>query len=340
MKAPARPLLLVPLILAVVALGWWLLPAASVDRKPRGASAPDTARAPAGQSLPAQPAPASPSALVGEPEAVQVPASLAGTSVPPGWTKVDGFGSLIPTPALRQMFEYYLSALGEESLVQLVARIEQTLSVLAEPARSQALETLGAYLDYKLAVAGLEAGYPGASPLTVGDMQLRMEEIQVLRRTWLGSATAEAFFAADEAIDRFQVEKRRITRNQALTDAQRKLALQQAEAVLPEPLRRARQETRRFTEYEQARQDLVDDPAALRAWRQQAFGADTAERLEALEQEQQDWHRRWDAYSRERATLMTSGLAGPELEAALEALRARRFSESERIRAQALDSIR
>ena len=71
----------------------------------------------------------------------QLPASLAGTSVPEGWARTDRLGNLIPTPHLRQLFEYFLSALGEESLQQLVARIQAALSVLDEPARSQALAT-------------------------------------------------------------------------------------------------------------------------------------------------------------------------------------------------------
>ncbi len=74
-----------------------------------------------------------PSTLVGE-TAVAVPdtmpASLAGTSVPGGWAETDANGSLVPTPQLRQLFEYYLAALGEETLPQLVARIEQALARL------------------------------------------------------------------------------------------------------------------------------------------------------------------------------------------------------------------
>ncbi|MBW0147734.1 lipase secretion chaperone [Marinobacter arenosus] len=334
-----RPLVFLPLALAGLIAVVWLWPG------PDRGKAPDTVtrQDPPPVTPQAAPPPSeskAPSALVGQAGAVpeQLPASLAGTSVPPGWAKVDAHGDLIPTQALRQMFEYFLSALGEESLPQLVARIEQALSVLEEPARSQALTTLGAYLDYKLAVSDLEAGYGGAADAL--EMQRRMEEIHALRRTWLDSATAEAFFAQDEAIDRFQVEKLRITRNSDLTDQQRQAALAQAEADLPEPLRRARRETRRFADYERARQELANDPAALQAWRQQAFGAETAERLAVLEQEQDDWARRWQAYSRERETLMASGLAGPELETALERLRNQRFDEQERIRAQALDSIR
>lgn len=285
-----------------------------------------------------------PSNLVGGSSAVTVPetlpASLTGTSVPGGWARTDRLGNLMPTPHLRQMFEYFLSALGEESLEQLVARIESALAALDEPARSQALATLGAYLDYKLAVSKLEQAYGDVTGLDPDEMQRRMMEIHALRRTWLDAATAEAFFADDEAIDRFQLEKRQITRDESLTAEAKVEALRKAESSLPEPLREARDETRQFAEYEQVRQQLAGDPGALQVWRQEAFGAEAADRLAQLEKEQQEWSQRWRGYAVERDRLMSSGLAAQEREEALDRLRARHFNETERIRAEALDSIR
>lgn len=303
----------------------------SVNEPPVSAAAPEVSDA-------------APSGLVGKVSPVsipeQLPASLSGTSVPDGWARTDRLGNLIPTPHLRQLFEYFLSALGEESLQQLVARIETALSSLEEPARSQALKTLGAYLEYKLAVSELEQTYGEASGLGVGEMQRRMSEIRALRRTWLDADTAEAFFADDEAVDRFQLEKLRITGDDSLTREQKAEAIRQAESSLPEPLRKAREETRQFADYEQVRRELADDPRALQAWRQEAFGEAAADRLARLEDEQKDWDRRWQDYSRERDRLMSSGLAAPEREEALKRLRANYFNETERIRAEALDSIR
>ena len=336
-------LVCIGLVLAAFALSGWYLAAPESDPVPTRISE-DPSVAPPEIRRTRSSAEAPPSDLVGRPRPVPVPesmpGSLAGTSVPGGWAQVDAAGDLVPTLALRQMFEYYLSALGEESLEQLVARIEQTLLALSEPARTQAMDTLGAYLDYKLAISDLDAGYGGRSELEATEMRRRMEEIQALRRTWLDSATADAFFAHDEAIDRFQVEKPRIGQDEALSDEQRQRALEEAEQALPEPMRKARRETRRFANYEQARLDLADDPEALRDWRQKAFGAEAAQRLEALEQEQANWNRRWQAYSEARADLLSSGLAGPELQGAIDHLRNQHFSEVERVRAQALDSIR
>ncbi|WP_449286043.1 lipase secretion chaperone [Marinobacter sp. PE14] len=334
------PLFLVLLLIIAAVASFWLMTADPVAIGEPVVSAPvDEPLKPLNKEKDAS----APSDLVNNASKVrvpeQLPASLAGTAVPDGWARTDRLGNLIPTPHLRQLFEYFLSALGEESLEQLVARIETALWVLEEPARSQALATLGNYLEYKLAVSELEQSYGEVSGLGAGEMQRRMAEIQALRRTWLDADTADAFFADDEAVDRFQIEKLRIASDDSLTDEQRAEALQQAESSLPEPLRKARKETRRFADYEQVRQELADDPSALDAWRQEAFGEAAADRLARLEEEQKDWDRRWQVYSQERDRLLSSGLAEPERQQALERLRASHFNETERIRAQALDSI-
>jgi lipase chaperone LimK len=269
-----------------------------------------------------------------------MPASLAGTSVPGGWAETDANGSLVPTPQLRQLFEYYLAALGEETLPQLVARIEQALARLEEPARSEALDTLGDYLDYKLALGDLEATYGHDATTNAEDMQRRMAEIRALRRTWMDAQTADAFFATDEAVDQFQVEQLRIRTDPSLSEKEREQALAEAEKALPEPLRQARRETRKFADYQRAQSEFADDPDPLRAWREERFGAEAARELEKVEAEQKVWEAKWQAYSQDLAELDDMGLAGPERKAAIDALRDDYFEGAEKLRAEALDSIR
>lgn len=284
-----------------------------------------------------------PSALVGEAGASvpdQMPASLEGTSVPDGWAETDNNGSLVPTPQLRQLFEYYLAALGEETLPQLVARIKQALARLEEPARSEALAILGNYLDYKLALGELEATYGNSVAPGAEEMQRQMAEIRALRRAWMDAQTADAFFANEEAIDLFQVEQLRIRSDESLSVDEREEALARAERALPEPIRKARRETRKFTDYHKARSELADDPAALSAWREAHFGKEAARRLAQAEAEQQAWDNKWQAYSEELADLESLGVAGPEREAAIDALRDHYFEGAEKLRAEALDSIR
>ena len=336
-----QTLVAVGLVGLAAALGFYL-----------AAPGPD-ARAPAsspvaiGQDTPEPGLPASsdnryPSRLIAA-DSVEIPqrppASLAGTDVPGGWDITDANGSLVPTPALRQLFEHYLAALGEETLPQLVARIENTLSELPEPARSEAIETLGAYLDYKLELGELEAA--SAEPATLDPDRLAQTfvEIRSLRRRWLDADTADAFFATEEAVDDFQLARIRIRADDSLSDEARAARLQEAEQSLPPPIREARQQTRKFSEYQQVRERLSDDPQALQAWREQAFGSKAAGRLAQVEADQQAWDKRWQAYEQEKAELEKLGLAGPERETAIQRLREQYFEGPERYRAEALDSL-
>lgn len=342
MKSVSRLYFAVPVIIAVV-IALWLL-ADSAQDQPASTRAPeraadattyDTDLAEARQQPPSKLVDGSSDRNIPQGQ----PSSLVGTSEPSGWAKTDRLGNLIPTDELRHLFEYYLSALGEETLPQLVARIRRALSALEEPGREQALDTLGRYLDYKLALSDLEAAYGDASASGPNEIERRMAEVHALRRTWMDADTAKAFFADDEAIDRHQIEKLSIGRDESLTEQQREEALAAAEMALPEPVRQARQETRKFSQYEQAREELANDPEALRALRQKEFGTEATERLEGLDAEQKDWSRRWQTYAKERDALDESGLAAPEREESLSRLREKYFSEAERIRAKALDSI-
>ncbi|WP_246123462.1 lipase secretion chaperone [Marinobacter maritimus] len=340
MKPTSRLFFAIPVIIAV-AIALWLLADGARDQpvSTRNSDRPAKADAVGFSSVREQ----LPSKMVVESAEFtipdQPPASLAGTSEPGGWAKTDRFGNLVPTGELRQLFEYYLSALGEEALPQLVVRIRLALSVLDEPARGQAIDTLGRYLDYKLALADLEAAYGDTGAGGSDEIQRRMAEIQALRRTWMDADTAEAFFADEEAIDHYQLQKRNLEEDESLTEQEREDALAEAEMALPEPVRLARQETRKFSRYEEARETLANDPEALRAWRQEEFGDQAAQRLEELDAEQKDWKQRWQSYAKERDALKASGLAAPEREEGLARLREKYFSETERIRAKALDSI-
>lgn len=332
----SRKLLLAFALLPIIAtfVGFSLTWSTPPVESPQQGNAPGLS-APVGTQDRQAPAPSS---LVGQAVAVpeQLPASLAGTEEPGGWLTVDGNGDLLPTPALRALFEYYLAALGEETLAQLVTRIENALAALPQPARDQARETLARYLDYKLAVGELEAGVGDG---TDAGPEARLVQIRNLRRQYLDAATAEAFFAADEAVDRFQLERRRILADASLDPGQRQARVAAAEAALPEPLLEARREAGRFQDYQRAREQLADDPAALAAYREARFGADGARALARVEQEQADWDRRWQAYREAVTRLEVAGLAAPEHEAAIRRLRQEHFSGSERLRAEALDSL-
>lgn len=272
-----------------------------------------------------------------------LPHSLQGTLAPDGWQQVED-GQLVPTPQLRELFEYYLSALGEEPLQTIVARIRAALSVLPPAAQQQALDILGHYLDYRLALTRLGSGEQGSVGLS-GDpdaIAAQLAKVRDLRRQTLGEDVADAFFARDEALDQYTLAKLRIARDDSLSAAQKKAQLAAAAAQLPESMQASRAATEQFADYQQSLQKLRSEGASMAQidqLRQQTFGAEAAQRLAALDQQRADWQKRWQAYRDAVAQLDASGLASDEKVQQQEQLRQQYFSASELPRVKALDSI-
>jgi len=79
--------------------------------------------------------------------------------------------------------------------------------------------------------------------------------------------------------------------------------------------------------------------AEVRRLREQTFGSAAADRLEQLDRDRAAWDKRYADWQAERRVIEQSGLAQEDRQRALEDAMARRFSEQEQRRVQALDRI-
>lgn len=269
-----------------------------------------------------------------------LPMSLQDTAIPDGWDKLDAQGNLLPTLELRNLFEYFLSALGEESLADITSRIQSALAALAEPAQGQAMEKLAQYLDYKLAVAELEANQTGAGGPGKMDLDAVAEQFRQarnLRRDKLSEDWAEAFFAEEENLDDVTLSRFRILRDDTLNEAQKAQQLAAAEQQLSPEQRAVRAESQRFEQYQL--QAANASPAALQQLRETTFGVEAAARLAQLDQEEAQWQTQMTAYEKAKAQLQSAGLAPDDYLTALKRLRSQHFTEQQQLRVEALDAV-
>jgi lipase chaperone LimK len=126
----------------------------------------------------------------------RLPASLQGVDTNIQLSN-DASGSLIVNQALRDMFEVYLSAHGEESLEAIILRIQNTLTdQLQNPALEQALTLLDSYIAYRQALVELEAYINEKSDLLsqVELFKVRQAKVKTLRDQYFDEAAYEGFF--------------------------------------------------------------------------------------------------------------------------------------------------
>tara|TARA_B100002052_G_C15771597_1_gene547174 strand:- start:54 stop:1031 length:978 start_codon:yes stop_codon:yes gene_type:complete len=232
-------------------------------------------------------------------------------------TRVDG--ELVPSRALRDLFDYFLSGIGryrghdqQAAARQNLARYSMMQNVSTE-ARSQLLRLFDQYLRLQNRLADESRAFADT------DLATRLSIVRDMRRAELGPAVAEAFYGDDEA------------------ETAAAIARQAAGAERPQDagdktlVAAARIET--------ARNDGASD-ADITRMRREAFGPEAQARLATLDTQRRIWRKRYDTYAGERDAVLASAMSTGDRNQALAALRARFFDNAaERRRAAALDRI-
>lgn len=299
----------------------------------------EDARSAAPAPLPPRKAPARPARAAPRPETAsaeaaapgELPASLSGTEVD-GGLDVGPDGHLILGPRALALFDYFLSASGEESDAAIRARIEAYARAhLDEPALGEALDLLDRYLAYR------EAGHTLRIPDGAGAAE-RLSAVRELRRKHFGD-DADALFGDEERAAEAAIAKSEILKDPAVPPEDREDLLAAADARLPASAREARAKATSVLDLRADEDALRADGAGedvIRRYRESKFGPDAAERLQALDRRRADFRARVDAFREERDR-QCAGAADP---AGCEAsLMEKSFDERERIRVRTLLSM-
>ncbi|WP_437804245.1 lipase secretion chaperone [Sorangium sp. So ce693] len=256
------------------------------------------------------------------------PPSLRGTDVD-GAVTVDERGDLVVGPELLGLFDYFLSATGEEPAPAIRGRIVAAIRERAAgPAAEQAIALLDRYLGYREAAAGARVEQEA-------DPAARLAALRETRRAWFGEEAAERLFGDEEREIEAAIEESRILADEALSPEERDARIADVEAALPEPVREAREAATRPLAQQAEEQALRDAGASdeeMHAHRVATVGPEAADRLAELDRQRAAWRQRLDAFTGARADIEAT-VADPDARrSAEEALLERSFTPEERLR--------
>ena len=318
----------VALAAALAAGVWWASTSTPTDGRdsagaPRDASAGGGARAASGPGAEGAEAAADPLKT----------GSLRGTEVD-GEVRFAADGSLIPDAGLRRLFDYFLGTMGETDLAGVRELLRRHLLSRFDPAQTErVLAAFERYVAYQRAL--MDA--PGARS---DDPAVRLAEARRLRRSLLGEAMAEGFFAEEEALAELSLKRRDIAADPELS-AERKRAL--LDALDREAGYAARSDAETAELAARQAEDLERrslTPAQRHAERSALWGEAAAERLAALDAEQADWDARVLRYIEARDRILQDPRrAAAQRSLDIAALRARMFTTPEQRRIASLEDI-
>lgn len=243
---------------------------------------------------------------------------------------------------LRRMFDYYLSAVGEQSIDSITQEIHRAID--QNVPQNQVLgakRLLGRYLEFKRALVDLEKN-PKLEGTGVQAMRQRFNAMQDLRARIFSVEEELGLFGFEDANDMDALARLEIHQNTALSASQKRDQLAVLDAALPAALRADREAPRVVIQVEQTAQTMRANGASdddIYRMRAKALDPQAAVRLAEVDREEKAWKDRIAVYLGERNKVLKTQADAPESErqTALTQLQQSQFTEEERRRLAAYE---
>ena len=243
---------------------------------------------------------------------------------------------------LKRLFDYYLSAVGEQSIEGITVHLRGELERRLPPAQAKrAQRLLDLYIAFKRELLVLE-GKPELSGNAVQAIRARMLAMQDLRARYFSAEETQGMFGFDDAYDMDAVARLEVSQNPALNAEQKKQQLAALDTAMSPVLHEAREASLVVVRVEQQAQELrakgasEDDIYRMRA---KAFDPEAAARLADVDREETIWKARIAQYQEQRSKVLQSNAQASESErqAAVLQLQQSLFSQPELPRLVAYD---
>lgn len=324
---------IVAAVLVLVALMAWLSP------EDPGAGAPDPAMAATARIGGSSAGHVPPASFTTGTEGL--PPSLQGTEVD-GELEVDAQGRLRITGGIRRVFDYFLSAVGEEPLDTILQRIRAYLRhKLPAGAAAEAERLLDSYINYKRALDAIPQVQASPGQIDLPALRRQMQQVQSLRSQFFTPEVIAAFFGDEDTYDRYTLERLDLMQDKSLSPQQRAERLAALEHQLPAAMRESIRVINQVQNLDALTQDWKrrgGNAAELRQIRETIVGPEAADRLEVLDRENAQWDQRMASWYAERAAILgNKALSEQDRQRQVEEARRSRFSDGERLRVESLE---
>lgn len=250
---------------------------------------------------------------------------------------------LIVTASLKDLFDYYLSAAGEESTDEIDQRIQKELArQLDAAALAQAMSIWNDYLTYKHELVEFDQQYPAHSSQPEKSKQLqilqqRQRALVALQDQIFGANIAQVLFNFDRQLDGHTLEKAALLASD-LSEEQIQQRLINLSAQLPIETIVSLQRNNQQKALVEINQKEGLSAQQKYQQREQQVGAAAASRLQVLDEVRAAWKIRMITFKQQKQQLEQAGLANEEYKMSLDKLYNQHFASEERLRARALSS--
>lgn len=251
----------------------------------------------------------------------------------------------LPNEALKRMFDYYLTTLGEVDEAVVLSKIGQEIDKNMPMAYARAArELLGKYVAYKKASENFGQNFGRDGQTNEGSIDMlrkRFEGLQRLRAEFFDPREYSDMFGFEDTYGQLVLSQRQIVQNTQLTEAERSERLIALHASLPTAIKDQLDAPHKVwqlqNQVEQLREKGASDDDIYRL-RAQALNPEAAARLAELDREEVAWKSLISQYQASRQRILQSGDSPAQQQEALQQLQHKLFAPQEIPRLIAYDS--
>lgn len=279
-----------------------------------------------------------------------LPRSLQGTSVD-GEIIIDENKRLVVTEGLRRLFDYFLSALGEEDEATINQRVESYIrNHTPEPAASQAITIFNQYVSYLKQLKQIEQRYGNLQLQATQDGKLdlnmlaqRRQDIGKIRQQNFDKATITAFFGTDDSYDDYSISMLTIEQDEQLSSTQKSAARQDYISHMPNTAIKANIEQQANLSELITRTEQMKAQGAsakdLYTMRSKLVGKAAAGRLATVDAEDTNFDQRFDQYQAQKQSILTQNPDNTQANLQITQLEQQLFNDAERKRLEAYGAM-
>ncbi len=270
-----------------------------------------------------------------QPEKAELPASLSGTEH--GVTLSAQQQQLLVHSSLRDLFDYYLSTLGERDDLWIATQVRAALArQLSGQPLAQAEHIWQQYLSYREQLALLPAAAGDAS--TYQRLQYHFDSRIALQDQIFGYAVAAALFAFDREQDVLALQQLQQKEQNTSADNSNQQTLLNASYQQSWATRQYQQENAK-TQQLLAIEQSSNDPAQRFAQRAAIAGEQQAVQLAALDQQRNQWQQQLTAFQQQVQAIKQQQLSTDEEQQQIDLQLQQAFPPEQHLRVKALSGL-
>lgn len=277
-----------------------------------------------------------------------LPRSLQGTEVD-GEITINDKAQLVATRGLRRLYDYFLSALGEEDSETIDARVEAyILHTTPQPAANEAITLYHQYQTYLKQVNAIQSQFDKPTnfnealqkveqgELNIEAIEKQQQQVRALRSQLFNPKVEAAFFSTEDQLQAYNKQMLKIAQDKSLSNAEKQQAKQRYLQNLPDSLTKKQAEQQAnlqqlMTRTEQMKKRGADEQQLLEM-RTELVGIEAAHRLAELDKQNQDFDRRFESYQKQKQQITASSASPSEKQQQIAALEQKLFSDNEQKR--------